>query len=63
MSRVVGTVGGGGSVKEEVRELPGGVGKGMGIDSDGLASTMGRGRESMVLARNSCSLNTTSREI
>jgi hypothetical protein len=46
-----------------VRELPGGVGREIGTDSDGLASSTSTGRKTVVLAGKSCSLNTTSRDM
>lgn len=49
--------------EEGLRELPGGVGRGTWIDSNGLLDSRGTGRESMVLAGNSCSLNITSRDV
>jgi hypothetical protein len=60
---VAGTAKKGVEREEGLRELPGGVGRGTWIDSDGLLDSRGTGRESMVLAGNSCSLNTTSRNI
>ena len=46
-----------------MKELPGGVGREIGIDLDGLASSIGIGREMVFLAGKSCSLNTTSRDM
>ena len=46
-----------------MRELLGGVGREIGTDSDGLASSAGTGKETVVLAGKFCSLNTTSRDM
>ena len=46
-----------------MRELPGGVGREIGTNSDELSSSAGTGRETVVLAGKSCSLNTTSRDM